>query len=285
MGNTSNVGVGGSGRGDGVLANKTGVLGITDHGIGVEGWGVGPGTGIRGASNFGNGPDFSGSGIGVEGRSGSGYGVRGLSSTGIGVYGESPDNYGCGGTTSKPGYAGLLGYATVASAAAFLGVNGAPGGTAGYFHGAVTVDGPFQVVNGPKNALVAHPDGSHRRMYCQESPEPWFEDFGTATLTNGRAVVDLDPDFDAVVRGDDYLVFMTENGNCGGLFISRKGPHRFVVQSRANPAATGTFDYRVVSRRKENVGRRMEKVDLPKFNLDVPIAPVSPPERDTAPSH
>jgi len=36
-------------------------------------------------------------------------------------------------------------------------------------------------------------------MYCQESPEPWFEDFGTATLTNGRAVVELDPDFDAVV--------------------------------------------------------------------------------------
>lgn len=65
FGNASSVGVGGSGRNaDGLTGTKTGVLGITGQGIGVEGWAMRGGTGIRGSSNVGGGPDFGGSGIG-----------------------------------------------------------------------------------------------------------------------------------------------------------------------------------------------------------------------------
>ncbi len=53
------------------------------------------------------------------------------------------------------------------------------GGYAGGFAGPVLVNGAFTVANGPKNAAVPHPDGSHRLLYCQESPEPWF---GTAVV-------------------------------------------------------------------------------------------------------
>jgi hypothetical protein len=124
---------------------------------------------------------------------------------------------------------------------------------------------------------VAHPDGSHRRVYCQEATEAWFEDFGSATLTNGRAVVDLDPDFDAVVKGDDYLVFTMPEGPCNGLYISRKGPHRFVVEEIGNGKSSIPFSYRVVSRRRDNVGTRLEKVDLtsvtPSFTLPNPLSP------------
>jgi hypothetical protein len=194
---------------------------------------------------------------------GSGTGVRGESTDGIGVYGISTNSHGCGGSTFKAGYAGLFGTGNVPGSTGFYAA-GVAGASAGFFEGAVTVRGAFQVVGGPKNALVPHPDGSHRRMYCQESPEPWFEDFGTAALKNGQAAVTLDPEFDAVVRGDDYRVFLTEIGDCGGLYVSQKGPHRFEVRSRGGAAAAGTFDYRVVSRRKEEVGKRMEKVDVPK---------------------
>src|SRR4029079_13838606 len=97
-----------------------------------------------------------------------------------------------------------------------------------------------------------------------EAPESWFEDVGEATLTNGRAVVTLDPDFDAVVKDDDYRVFLTEIGDCGGLYVSRKGPHRFEVVSRAGASASGSFDYRVMARRADAVGTRMEKVTPPK---------------------
>jgi len=34
------------------------------------------------------------------------------------------------------------------------------------------------VIGGPKSAAVPHPDGTLRRLYCVESPESWFEDFG-----------------------------------------------------------------------------------------------------------
>jgi hypothetical protein len=110
-------------------------------------------------------------------------------------------------------------------------------------------------------------------MYCQESTEPWFEDFGSATLANGRAVVDLDPDFDAVVKGDDYPIYTMPEGDCNGLFISRKGPHRFVVEELKGGKSNLPFRYRVVSRRRDNVGRRLEKVDL-----KGPPAPKSPPQ-------
>ena len=56
----------------------------------------------------------------------------------------------------------------------------------------------FQV-SGTKSAAVPHPDGTHRLLYCVESPEAWFEDFGEGTITAGKADVKLDPDFAAVV--------------------------------------------------------------------------------------
>ena len=48
-----------------------------------------------------------------------------------------------------------------------------------------------------------------RRLYCMESPESWFEDFGEATLVCGEASIPLDPDFAAVVDTAKYHVFLT----------------------------------------------------------------------------
>ena len=42
-----------------------------------------------------------------------------------------------------------------------------------------------QTVLGLKSAAVPFPDGTWRRLYCMESPENWFEDFGTAQLVKG----------------------------------------------------------------------------------------------------
>lgn len=210
--------------------------------------------------------------IGVQGNSTGGIGVFGYSQQQIGVRGDSVANYGVYGTSSLTALRGEASGGGVG----FVGIalNPGAGGLAGAFFGGVTVQGSFTVSGGAKSAAVPHPDGTHRRMYCQESPEPWFEDFGTATLTNGRAVVDLDPDFDAVVKGDDYLVFTMPEGNCNGLFISRKGPHRFVVEELNNGKSTVAFSYRVVSRRRESVGARLEKVDV-----KGPPTPKNPPQR------
>ena len=78
------------------------------------------------------------------------------------------------------------------------------------------------VVGGAKSAAVPHPDGTHRRLYCVESPESWFEDFGKGQLDCGEADVAIDPTFAAVVDLDDYHVFrrlrdLTEASNRAGV--------------------------------------------------------------------
>ena len=90
-----------------------------------------------------------------------------------------------------------------------LGFTTTPGGLAGQFIGNLQV-------TGTKAAVVPFPDGSHRALYCMESPDLWFEDFGTAKLKRGRAVVKLDARF-AMVITRDYRVFLSPEGDCLSL--------------------------------------------------------------------
>ena len=53
---------------------------------------------------------------------------------------------------------------------------------AAWLEGRVLVRGGL-IVTGTKSAVVDHPDGSHRLLYCLEAPEAWSEDWlltGTA---------------------------------------------------------------------------------------------------------
>ena len=87
-------------------------------------------------------------------------------------------------------------------------------------------------MSGPKGAVVAHPDGTHRRLYCLETPESWFEDVGFGTLVNGRAVISLDPGFASMVQTDQYHVFVTEYDNNNALYVTARIGHRFRGSSR-----------------------------------------------------
>jgi hypothetical protein len=109
-----------------------------------------------------------------------------------------------------------------------------PASVAGYFQGDVVVDGNFTVIGFPgqhtKSVTVPFPDGTQRLMYCMESPELWFEDFGTAKLKNGRAVIKLDRDFAKVIKRGDYKVFPAPEGDCRGLYVRRKRAASFEVR-------------------------------------------------------
>ena len=240
-----------------------GAIPATAAGVGV--YGSGNSAGVKGAAN---------NGVGVIGASGGNIGVYGASSANVGVFGDADVNTAVMGRTG----AGIGVYGTA--------TRPGQGGRAAVFDGTVLVNGPFTVVGGPKSAGVRHPDGSVRRMYCQEGTEPYFEDVGRATLTNGRTEVTLDSDFNAVVKGDDYLVFLTPEADCKGLFVSRRGPNRFVVEELQGGKSTLGFSYRVMARRREDVGTRMEKVDVrPAQSRDVRVPNVSVPpvpERGTA---
>jgi hypothetical protein len=232
----------------GTSSTSHGVLGISTDAYGVLGNSTN-GVALGGNSNY----------IGLFGSgNGGATGVQGTSQTGIAVYGAS----------SGPTGTGIYG----ASA----------NGYAGRFQGTVLISGTLSQTGGAKSALVPHPDGQHRRVYCQESPEPWFEDFGKGTLVNGRAVVRLDEEFDAIVRGDNYFVFLTAVGSSNGLYVETQGPHRFEVREQNGGTSAIPFYYRVVARRRDIEGPRLEKVRLPEHQPartapPMNLTPVSPP--------
>jgi len=201
-------------------AGKTaGVSGFSDA-IGVSDLSQGNvnSIGVKGDSNLGTGVYGVGGDVGVHGESGPSHGVFGQTGTAgwhSGVIGIAPDSWGVSGGSNLVGVrgvsfsisdnagAGVLGYSDRSNAVAGITVSG----TAGYFEGKVIVLGDFTVAKGAKSAAVPHPDGSYRRLYSLESPESFFEDFGRARLARGKAYVELDRDFAALVRRTDYYVF------------------------------------------------------------------------------
>jgi hypothetical protein len=208
------------------LADKSlGVLGYSNKSVGVSGYsGL---YGIVGATSGPMGPDLVTAPAGVAGASATGsIGVKGIA-------------------TQTPG-AGIVG----------IGMNDA---NAGVFHGNVIVTG--RILAGIKDAIVPFPDGSTRLLHCMESPEHWFEDFGSSRLTRGRATVKLDADFSKVVKLNGYRVFLTPEGDCQGLYVRRRGTS-FEVHELQGGTSNVAFSYRIVAKRKDiKAHTRFAKID------------------------
>lgn len=121
--------------------------------------------------------------------------------------------------------------------------------------GGASVSGTLQVggnlaVTGTKSALVQLSDGRLIKLYAVESPENWFEDFGTVRLRRGRAWIKLDPTFAKTVNVNiPYKVFLTPDGNCRGLYVARKSATGFEVRELGGGHSNITFDYRVIAKR------------------------------------
>ena len=127
-----------------------------------------------------------------------------------------------------------------------------------------------QITAGVKDAIVPFPDGSKRLLHCMESPEHWFEDFGTGKLKRGRAVVKLDADFGKVIKRGDYHVFFTPRGDCRGLYVRSQGVASFEVRDLAGGKSSVAFSYRIVGHRKDISGhKRFAKIDT---RLQLPAA-------------
>lgn len=202
---------------------------------------------------------------GVTGRALTAIGVDGISQTGIGVRGLTFSNSGSGAGVLGIGSAGhgVVGIARRTSTPPVVPPPFVPVSPlfAGLFFGNVQVQGDFTVI-GHKSAVVPHPDGTHRRPYCVESPENWFEDFGSGSLAGGRATIELDADFASLVKARDYHVFLTPEGDCNGLYVHRKGAGGFEVRELQKGASSVGFSYRIVARRRDARGKRLEVAQL-----------------------
>jgi hypothetical protein len=239
---------------------------------GVAGWGAA--CGIYG---------FSGAGIDVAAESygsdaifginlsadSSATAIRGMGPQGgYGVVGQVP------GSTTPLFAAAVYGHVTGSTS------QGTHGPLAGLFDGPLVVNGPvliegnLDLVNGTKHATVAFPDRSHRRLYCMESPECWFEDFGEAKLTKGKAQIKLPRDFASVIKTDSYHVFLTAYGRSNGLYVSKRTRQGFVVEEQSNGKSNVNFSFRIVGKRKDVKAERFAKVTLPKIGKPPKLPPV-----------
>ena len=138
----------------------------------------------------------------------------------------------------------------------------------------------------PPSTLAAHPDGVHRRTYSEDSTESWLSDYGAGQLVNGRATVPLEADFAAVVRADEYLVFLTPRGDCNGLYVAGQTPTGFEVRELKGGSASLAFAYRVMAKRRDVAAPRMERVPVPRERprlLPAPQLPDLAPSGRTAP--
>ncbi len=232
-----------------------GVLGMSTNGNGVHGWSTNGNAGVSG---------YSAASRALHGRSLSGYGLFAESATGIAVLGMQNSNQ----LSAGHGVVGLsqTGYGVAAFSASQPSLYAKAGSSlAARFDGDVEVHGGFRVFGGPKSAVVPHRDGSLRQLYCVESPESWFEDFGEALLEGGLCSVALDPDFAALVKTDSYHVFLSPYGPAS-LYVSRRGAKGFEI--RALPEGGGAAaeplrcSYRIVARRRDIDAARLARVDL-----------------------
>jgi hypothetical protein len=243
-------------------ADNSGVWGDATAGTGVLGQSI-SGNAIRGQIPAGT----SANTIAIYGLNNSSYAGPSPGAGGFGVYGLCAKGHGLVGATATAGGAAVVGA-----------TNGVAGAYAGAFYGPVLVGGAFTVF-GPKSAAVPHPDGSHRRLYCLESPESWFEDFGKGQLDCGQAEVTLDPDFAAVVNVDDYHVFLTGYDGQSDLSVCERTSSGFQVRARSG-TGSGAFSWRVVAKRKDIPAPRFETVTvphelvLPSLPQEAPVAPV-----------
>src|SRR5262249_31366399 len=291
----------------GVSDSGEGVRGRSGSGVGVRGTSNSE-TGVTGESKTSSGVEgksdlaaglsgIANNACGVLGQTGPGVGVFGTSNTWIGVAGFSLNQAGVAGFSGPsgptmptmqqefPSIAGVFG--TSGKQAGVVGTSNASAGVygfstndvgvrgegpvfAGAFKGDVSITGNLTVTGSfPKGCAVPFPDGTQRLLYCMESPEVWFEDFGTAKLDGGRAVVKLDADFVKVIKRGDYRVFLTAEGDCRGLYVRRKITASFEVCELMGDKSSITFSYRIVGRRKDVSSQKR----FPKFDVPPPMRP------------
>jgi hypothetical protein len=267
-------------------------IGVTGWTEATSGWGVyaqaasstGDTYGVYAASNSNQGTGVYGK---AEATSGATYGVHGRnsSSAGIGVYGQAISltgvTYGVHGESNSTTGRGVDGLADATSGSTYgvygrsastsgTGVRGNAYATVGTNYGVYgqTFSGSGYGVyyvgglagTGTKSCVVKTSQGP-TLMYCQESPENWFEDFGEGQLVNGRCHIEFDPLFLETVTinaANPMKVFLQpQDPECEGL-AAVPGTTGFDAIELRHGRSNGRFTYRVVAKRKGFEDKRLD---------------------------
>ena len=271
-------------RGTGVSGVSTGgpgVTGISTIGIGVQGIGGGAGAGVEG--------DGAPSGSAIFARSTGGYGSYLFNSAGLANPAFRVDTY---------GNTGIFGGAYVAqgfgadgnSIAVEAIVTGTDSNGAGIYsqtdnpeswifrgysvyHSAYTfevADDGTVYAKGYATAsamktLQKTSTGRSVNTYAPQVSQPTLEDYGEAQLVNGVANVALEPTFaDAINRTAGYLVTVTPEGDCRGLYVALRSRAGFIVRELQGGRSSIAFSYRIVAKPFGDSSARLPLASIPR---------------------
>jgi len=100
-----------------------------------------------------------------------------------------------------------------------------------------------------KSAAFRHPLHNPEKYIvfrCVEGPKVTVEDWGVAELRGGVAFVKFSEEFAALISDvREYAVFLTPEGPCNGLYVSRKEPHGFEVRELGGGKSNVRFSWLV----------------------------------------
>jgi hypothetical protein len=191
---------------------------------------------IRGYSNRGTTGGNPGYTVGVSGVASS------QNQDGIGVMGQSYTNSGftVGGYFEGNTYGGVnVGYAFV-------------GGNDGF--GSTKITGLGAVAE-----IIPTAEHGRISLMCPESPEYWYQDYGSITMVNGKAHVDLDPILADIIFVDEenpIRVFCTPVNMLyfNGVTIVNQTPTGFDLVELNGGTNSGKLDYQIIVKPKTNYG-------------------------------
>lgn len=236
-----------------MLTGGAGVTGVGgSNGVGVFAYNSGTGDGILALNNNSASFSVSARNLNTSGTaiiaSGNGIlgnylvGGSGLAATGtsIGVYGRGNNN--ANGTAGGYFVNGSGHFAYVAARG-----GGAIGGTNGT---------NYKIIgNGTVSTIVKDQNNKSVTMFCPESPEVLFQDFGRGKLVNGKAIIKLDEVFSKNIYVDDkrpLRVFIQLEGNCKGVYVANKTKEGFEVIELDGGQSNVDFSYFVSANRADD---------------------------------
>jgi hypothetical protein len=108
--------------------------------------------------------------------------------------------------------------------------------------------------------IVPTPNHGRVKLFCSESPEYWYQDYGTVQLVNGFAHVDIDPILAEIIVADAnnrIRVFATpvDMLNFEGIAVTNQTATGFDLVELNGATHSGTLDYQMVCKPKTNYGQ------------------------------
>lgn len=241
-------------------------------GFGVNGYSTAAG----GAGTYGSSTSATGFGLYGDNTNASGTGIIGIGDGGAGAYLTNGSGAAItGATMGLAVFRSNTGNTNGEGAGYFLGNNTGPQ----YSYVSYRNAGTWYKILGTGTASTIVSDLSDKKvvMFCPESPEIFFQDFGTGKLVNGKVHIDLEPIYakNIIVNEKHPLrVIIQLKGDCKGVYVTNETPTGFDVVELQGGTSNIEFTYFVTGNRTDEVDKTTGEVISKNADVRFPDAPL-----------